>query len=190
MPGPRPANFDYQTYLASREWALLKRQVKARSKGKCERCRYGDHEQTHHLTYARIGHEWLEDLQGVCRECHEFLSGVSDRDPAAEMVPFDPVRFARYEHRGEREWYAYIEPVGGQAEPFELRVREDGDGLFAIFVAMSRPEKVWHPFLLSGVVLDAFLSNPPGEEGRPPFIEQLGTCFFPCDDGDCEVCGT
>ena len=25
----------------------------------------------HHLTYERIGKEWLEDLQALCRKCHE-----------------------------------------------------------------------------------------------------------------------
>jgi hypothetical protein len=68
-------------YLASREWALLKRQVRERAHGICERCRRAPHQQTHHLTYARLGSETLDDLLGVCRACHEFLSAVSDHDP-------------------------------------------------------------------------------------------------------------
>lgn len=72
---------EYRAYLASREWAVLKEHVRARSGGRCERCREGDHEQTHHLTYERIGHEHLEDLLGVCEACHLFLSAKSDIDP-------------------------------------------------------------------------------------------------------------
>lgn len=74
---------EYQRYLAGREWALLKEQVKARDFNQCERCKVGSHEVTHHLTYERIGHESPEDLLGLCRECHKFLSGKSDHDPAA-----------------------------------------------------------------------------------------------------------
>lgn len=74
---------DYGRYLASREWALLREAVRRRSRGRCERCPHGRHDETHHLTYERIGHERLEDLLGVCRACHAFLSGKSDVDPAA-----------------------------------------------------------------------------------------------------------
>jgi hypothetical protein len=79
---------DYHKYLASREWALLKNKVQKRCNGKCERCFVGEYEATHHLTYERIGHEDLEDLQGVCSVCHEFLSGKSsfDRGSAFRMV--------------------------------------------------------------------------------------------------------
>lgn len=77
--------FDYQRYLASREWALLREQVRERSGNKCERCG-GPYQSTHHLTYERIGHELLEDLQAVCNPCHEFLSGKRDDDPARPPI--------------------------------------------------------------------------------------------------------
>jgi hypothetical protein len=73
---------EYQKYLASREWAVLKRQVRERSRGKCERCHRRPHEQTHHLTYERLGAELLEDLQGLCETCHEYVSGRRHVDPA------------------------------------------------------------------------------------------------------------
>jgi hypothetical protein len=87
--------FDYQRYLASREWALLKRQVHERADGgqTCERCLASSRipgrvvvAAVHHRTYERIGHEQLEDLLGVCRGCHEFLSGVSTNDPLRELL--------------------------------------------------------------------------------------------------------
>lgn len=68
-------------YYASREWAILKEQVRDRSGGRCERCKVADCEQTHHLTYERLGNELLEDLQGLCAPCHEYVSGRRDPDP-------------------------------------------------------------------------------------------------------------
>lgn len=79
---------EYHRYLASREWAVLKRKVRERSGGVCERCRLAPHEETHHVTYERLGHEWLQDLQGVCHACHQFVSGKSDHDP---LVAYEPV---------------------------------------------------------------------------------------------------
>lgn len=72
---------DYYAYLASREYAVLKRAVKRRSKGVCERCFRAPAEQVHHLNYRRVGREELSDLQHVCKPCHEYLSAVSDFDP-------------------------------------------------------------------------------------------------------------
>src|SRR5215831_14192625 len=72
---------EYQTYLASREWALKREAIRERARGICERCRLNQMEAVHHLTYARIGNEPLEDLQAVCNLCHEFLSGKTSVDP-------------------------------------------------------------------------------------------------------------
>lgn len=74
-------SFNYQRYLASREWACLKKQVRGRSGGWCERCIEREAKQVHHLTYERIGRERLEDLQHLCKPCHEYLSAVIDDDP-------------------------------------------------------------------------------------------------------------
>ena len=73
--------FDYKRYLASREWAILRESVRARAGGRCERCWIGQHEDTHHLTYERIGQESLDDLLAVCAPCHDYLSGHAQHDP-------------------------------------------------------------------------------------------------------------
>lgn len=84
--------FDYKRYLASREWALLREAVRLRAglgipawaaDAYCERCRLHRLAATHHLTYERIGHE---DLNGVCRGCHAYLSGKSEDDPVDEAL--------------------------------------------------------------------------------------------------------
>jgi hypothetical protein len=82
--------FNYQEYLASREWALLKNRVRERSGGICERCKKAPQQATHHKTYERIGHESLDDLLGVCNPCHEWLSGKTDDDPLTR--PPEPLR--------------------------------------------------------------------------------------------------
>jgi hypothetical protein len=51
----------------------FRRQIKKRSRGICERCNLFTAEHIHHLTYARFGHERLEDVQHVCLGCHEFF---------------------------------------------------------------------------------------------------------------------
>jgi hypothetical protein len=71
----------YNRYLCSREWSLKKRQVKSRCNGVCERCKDNLMQHVHHLTYARKYNEKLDDLQGVCKACHDFIHGISDFDP-------------------------------------------------------------------------------------------------------------
>lgn len=84
-------SFDYQTYLASREWALKREAVRQRSSNRCERtidgqrC-VGSQDSVHHLTYARVGNEPLEDLLGVCNDCHRWLSGKTDADVCAQII--------------------------------------------------------------------------------------------------------
>lgn len=86
----RPKDFDYQRYLASREWAVLKEQVKERNEGWCEHCHAAKHQDTHHLTYERIGNEQLDDLMGLCRPCHEWVSGKSDKNPLRNAWVISP----------------------------------------------------------------------------------------------------
>lgn len=74
----------YHIYLASREWAVLRERVRERSRGRCERCVLGRHEETHHVSYARVGSEHLSDLLGVCSRCHMFLSAKATWDPCIE----------------------------------------------------------------------------------------------------------
>jgi hypothetical protein len=85
---------DYQRYLASREWALKKEAVRKRSRNSCERCGRVPMQATHHLTYERIGNELLEDLQGVCNPCHEFLSAKTNIDPVETSYQEDLALFS------------------------------------------------------------------------------------------------
>jgi len=81
-------SFDYHRYMASREWALKRQEVRKRSGGTCERCHRAKMQDVHHLTYERVGGELLTDLLGVCRPCHAFLSAKSDIDPCLGHTPY------------------------------------------------------------------------------------------------------
>ncbi len=81
----------YQAYLTSREWGLLRQQVKARSGGICERCKINPSDAVHHLTYERKYNERLEDLQDICEACHQYEHGLSDEDPL-EKIEEEPTR--------------------------------------------------------------------------------------------------
>jgi hypothetical protein len=84
---PRPY-VDYHTYILSAEWKLKRQEIIRRAKNICERChnaRVGD---IHHLTYEHLGNEPLEDLQGLCKPCHMFISGKGP-DPLLKRVPIE-----------------------------------------------------------------------------------------------------
>jgi hypothetical protein len=78
----------YAAYLASREWSVLKEAVRRRSRGFCERCVINVMDHVHHLTYARKYAEHLEDLQSICKPCHDYTHAKSDTDPAAWPLLF------------------------------------------------------------------------------------------------------
>lgn len=81
-----PATINYQEYLASREWAVLREEVRKRSKNTCERCYKNPQQAVHHKTYERVGNEHMDDLQAICTPCHEFLSAKSHVDPVTKQV--------------------------------------------------------------------------------------------------------
>lgn len=81
-----PEKERYGRYLASREWGLLREQIKQRSGGICERCGFNKSDAVHHLTYERKYKERLEDLQDICEGCHKFTHGKSDEDPRGTAV--------------------------------------------------------------------------------------------------------
>ncbi len=64
---------------------LLKRRVKERAGNVCERCHSAPVQDIHHITYIRAYFERLEDLQGLCRPCHEYVSAKNDTDPLDEL---------------------------------------------------------------------------------------------------------
>lgn len=65
-------SLDYrEEYLHSEHWKMTRRAIIAKRGRYCERCHKAGSVDVHHLTYARLGAERDEDLQVICRACHE-----------------------------------------------------------------------------------------------------------------------
>lgn len=96
----------YAAYLCSREWAEKREAVRKRAKNTCERCRLYKMDACHHLTYERQFDELLEDLQAICKGCHEFTHGKSNVDPLSHSP------FARYVASVAAHYGSKRRPVG------------------------------------------------------------------------------
>jgi 5-methylcytosine-specific restriction endonuclease McrA len=76
---------DYQDYLASNEWQEKRLEVLERDDFTCQHCGI-EATEVHHLTYARIFHEALDDLVSLCRDCH---AEIHDHDEPSDDELFD-----------------------------------------------------------------------------------------------------
>ena len=61
---------DYHEHLASDVWQRTRKAVLRRAGYRCERCHRAVPLDVHHTTYARFGHEEMDDLRALCRDCH------------------------------------------------------------------------------------------------------------------------
>lgn len=113
----RAKDFDYQTYLASREWSLLREQVRERSRNVCEHCFHAPQQAVHHLTYANLGNEVLRDLMAVCNPCHAYFSAKSSVNPNDEWSVTTP---ALEIDTVSGPWH-YILPISAPDAPERVR---------------------------------------------------------------------
>lgn len=63
----------YEEYLKSSKWKNKRRLVLERCRFTCEGCGKARATQVHHLSYNNIGNEFLFELVGLCKHCHEAL---------------------------------------------------------------------------------------------------------------------
>lgn len=63
----------YHKYLDSPEWKAKRQLVFERDENLCQECKSAPAFHVHHLTYANIFNEKLEDLLSVCAECHSKI---------------------------------------------------------------------------------------------------------------------
>ena len=62
----------YTSYITSDLWREKRAKILMLAGYKCYKC--GKRAtQVHHLTYARLGHEWDSDLRAVCVKCHKRI---------------------------------------------------------------------------------------------------------------------
>lgn len=64
---------EYKYYLQSNDWDLIRNFRLSEDNHTCQRCgiKYGL--QVHHLTYERVGSEYIEDLITLCGDCHKWI---------------------------------------------------------------------------------------------------------------------
>ena len=66
--GKKP--FDYATYMGSAEWIAKRNLVLRRDGFVCKLCGSAKNLDVHHITYENLGHEKLDELITLCRDCH------------------------------------------------------------------------------------------------------------------------
>lgn len=69
-------NKTYAEYLKSTEWQKLKFDVYKRDLNRCKQCKKDLSKMNgnvHHTTYANVYNESLDDLELVCKDCHQLI---------------------------------------------------------------------------------------------------------------------
>lgn len=73
---------NYFTYLRSAKWFNFKKQLIAERGHRCEKCGATPKSlDGHHLTYARLFNEIPEDIQLLCRPCHNAIHEAEKSKP-------------------------------------------------------------------------------------------------------------
>lgn len=64
---------DYKNYLLSEKWLLIRKEMIEKAEFKCNRCRAYKEKglQVHHRTYDNFMSEKPEDLEVLCKPCHQ-----------------------------------------------------------------------------------------------------------------------
>ncbi len=63
--------FEYLSYLQSDDWRRISSNLKVKRGLKCEQCGSDKNLQTHHKTYDNLYDEAEEDLEVLCKSCHD-----------------------------------------------------------------------------------------------------------------------
>jgi len=72
-----PSQQKYRLYLLSDHWKEKRKEALTYYGNICSRCgEYGN--EVHHLSYARLNREKLEDLTILCRECHKSVHNIKE----------------------------------------------------------------------------------------------------------------
>jgi hypothetical protein len=66
----------YHEYLRSPEWLEKRKLINERDNGICEICKTHKIINIHHKTYENVFHEPLQDLAGLCKECHDAIHDI------------------------------------------------------------------------------------------------------------------
>jgi len=69
-PEPSEQMVKYEDYIVSKEWEAKRKERIKRDHYQCAMCGTAKNLQVHHITYERLGHEELDDLITLCKDCH------------------------------------------------------------------------------------------------------------------------
>lgn len=64
-------NEDYRAYLRSPEWRARRLEFLEDAEYQCQECGSNKKLQVHHLSYDNLGDETEDDVEVLCKECHE-----------------------------------------------------------------------------------------------------------------------
>lgn len=93
----------YDAYLQSAHWRAIREWALERSDGRCERC--GSRaEDVHHRSYERVGCELPEDLEALCRSCHQDEHQAPEDHSWERRLWDDPEQHKIDFGRGYSEW--------------------------------------------------------------------------------------
>lgn len=73
---------EYGQYLRSAGWAMKRQKVFERCNGVCEGCSEAPATEVHHLTYEHVYEEFLFELVGLCKACHDRIHPDRDDPPS------------------------------------------------------------------------------------------------------------
>jgi 5-methylcytosine-specific restriction endonuclease McrA len=92
---------EYRLYIASEAW-LQRRKRFLGPNPQCNRCALSQEEavraydqglNVHHRNYQHVGCELDEDLEALCRRCHEIESNGKTALPPAHLKGYDLIRY-------------------------------------------------------------------------------------------------
>lgn len=99
---------EYARYLQSPEWQERRQQKIEEVGNRCERCdlprwlaeiAYDQDLNVHHRTYARRGSENLDDLEVLCRRCHEIVTFRRSELRAPKKATCERCESAHWDYR-------------------------------------------------------------------------------------------
>jgi 5-methylcytosine-specific restriction endonuclease McrA len=71
---------EYDEYIRSPAWRVLRTKVMHRAAGRCEGCADAPATEVHHLTYDHFKAEFLFELVALCSACHDRVHGVEPEE--------------------------------------------------------------------------------------------------------------
>lgn len=62
---------EYAVYMGTQQWRCRRTEVIERQRFRCYDCGCEERLQVHHANYDHLGDEWPEDVEALCRRCHD-----------------------------------------------------------------------------------------------------------------------